>query len=182
MTTNEALNKDFTPLFKYSPQRFSFSKSETPKVGPPPKWIDEKRQKCPASKAIAALPPSSCPPPLPFPSSRSFTIGNLHKRLTEARLNHTREKNRKAARGGERSTAVETEPTGRKRGRWTKEEGAKPLADGGESLRRVACQSYRRYHGGSSLFSLHRSSSLHFLFLSLPHPLSFSVHLCNNSS
>lgn len=32
--------------------------------------------------------------------------------------------------------------------RWEKE-GAKVLADGGESLRRVARRSYRRYHGGS---------------------------------
>ncbi|KAI4500059.1 hypothetical protein M0802_004929 [Mischocyttarus mexicanus] len=31
-----------------------------------------------------------------FLSGRPFTIGNLHKRLTEAKLNHTREKNRKA--------------------------------------------------------------------------------------
>lgn len=31
-----------------------------------------------------------------------------------------------------------------------REEGAKALADGGESLRRVARRSYRRYHGGSA--------------------------------
>lgn len=43
-----------------------------------------------------------------FLSGRPFTIGNLHKRLTEARLNHTREreKNRRASevfvRGGAR--------------------------------------------------------------------------------
>jgi len=53
--------------------------------------------------------PASAAAALPlFLSGRSFTIGNLHKRLTEAKLNHTREreKNRKASevfvRGGAR--------------------------------------------------------------------------------
>lgn len=108
-----------------------------------------------------------------FLSSRSFTIGNLHKRLTETRLNHTcarrigrwsrwfvrtgnvpraGRRRRNGRRSGTRRKRVQ-----KKEGRWTKE-GAKPLADGGESLRRVAWQSYRRYHGGS-LRSFHSTST-----------------------
>lgn len=133
--------------------------------------------------------PASAAAALPlFLSGRSFTIGNLHKRLTEAKLNHTREreKNRKASevfvRGGARirvpgpggeGRGKREEGGSRKekrrgeagagRGRRRREqrkdeEGARALADGGESLRRVARRSYRRYHGGSALSSKSVSS------------------------
>lgn len=138
-----------------------------------------------------------------FLSGRPFTIGNLHKRLTEARLNHTREreKNRRASevfvRGGARVTrsrsrsGAERRRRQRKRKkadreekrRWKRKkkrrrrdkEGAKALADGGESLRRVARRSYRRYHGGSALSSKSVSSLP-------PAPLpAHRVHLRNNT-
>ena len=84
-----------------------------------------------------------------------------------------REGERERETDSEKGTKEEEKGCRRKRGRWTKE-GAKPLADGGESLRRVAWQSYRRYHGGSSLFSL-SPSSLYCLYLSLSLSLFLSL-------
>lgn len=158
------------------------------------------RNAFPLVRPVASVVPVRSNRALPlFLSGRPFTIGNLHKRLTEARLNHTREreKNRRASevfvRGGarvrvpwSRSGAMEEAEKkeegrsrgeargeadggrGRRSGQGRDKEGAKALADGGESLRRVARRSYRRYHGGSALSSKSVSSCVRSLHLSPP--------------
>lgn len=102
-------------------------------------------------------------------------------------------KRKRADRGGGRSSGErnwrcveekeKTEGTREIGGEWD-EEGAKALADGGESLRRVARRSYRRYHGGSLPSRFPRlprfsSSPLPPPFLPLPRPC--RVHLRNNA-
>lgn len=101
-------------------------------------------------------------------------------------------KRKRADRGGGRSSGErnwrcveEKEKTRRDeekedRGEWD-EEGAKALADGGESLRRVARRSYRRYHGGSLPSRFPRLLRFSSSPLPLPSFAGRRVHLRNNT-
>jgi len=64
---------------------------------------------------------------------------------------------------------------------WRDKEGAKALADGGESLRRVARRSYRRYHGGSALSSKSVSSPPALALSLSPLLPTRQIHLRNNT-